>query len=225
MTKIDYIKKIAISSLFAGVLLVAGVIVGSAQNTNQQYRQWQDAQARAQRAQQDYMRTRSQRDYRQWQDAQARAQREYSDYVNAQNNNRYNNNGYNNGSYNNSGYTYNNNNSYGRYRVYRNGSYYETNSQGAALLKQAVQSGYSQGYRAGQTDRRYGRGDNYYNNSIYSSGTFGYQSYVARDQYQYYFQQGFQRGYQDGYRNSRQYGNGVSILGGILNTILQFSNP
>jgi hypothetical protein len=76
-------------------------------------------------------------------------------------------------------------------------------------------------------DRRYGRGYNYYGNSIYSQGSYGYRSYVARDQYQYYFQQGFQRGYEDGYNNTSRYGyrsgSGNNILGNILGTILNLA--
>ncbi|MGB7210882.1 MAG: hypothetical protein WBD27_19665 [Pyrinomonadaceae bacterium] len=63
---------------------------------------------------------------------------------------------------------------------------------------------------------------------VYRSGSVGYQSYVNRSQYQYYFQQGFQRGYhgsnsryQEGYNSSYEYGsyeNGsLNILGTILN--------
>jgi hypothetical protein len=110
------------------------------------------------------------------------------------------------------------------YRVYRNGSYYETDNRGAELLRQAVQSGYNQGYTQGRQDRSRGRSMNYYGNDLYSNGTYGYQSYVARDQYQYYFQQGFERGYQDGYNSTSRYGsrsgNTFNILGSVLNTIL-----
>src|SRR5687768_14483269 len=35
------------------------------------------------------------------------------------------------------------------YRVYRNGSYYQTDHRGAELLRQAVNQGYNQGYRQG----------------------------------------------------------------------------
>ncbi|MEO7673610.1 MAG: hypothetical protein ABIU09_05980 [Pyrinomonadaceae bacterium] len=64
----------------------------------------------------------------------------------------------------------------------------------------------------------------------------GYQSYVNRSQYQYFFQQGFQRGYQDGsnsryqegYNGSYEYGsneNGtLNILGTILNQVLNIQN-
>jgi flagellar biosynthesis/type III secretory pathway protein FliH len=111
-----------------------------------------------------------------------------------------------------------------RYRVYRNGSYYQTDSRGADLLRQAVNRGYQQGFQAGQADRRGRRGSNYNNSSIYRSGNYGYQSYVDSRQYQYYFQQGFERGYQDGFNSRRQYGtnnNGsLNILGSILQGIL-----
>jgi len=115
-----------------------------------------------------------------------------------------------------------------RYRVYRNGSYYNTDSRGANLLRQAVQAGYQQGFAAGRADRNARRGLNWNNSSLYRSGTYGWQSYVDRSQYQYYFQQGFQRGYQDGYNSRYQYGsynNGsVNILGSILNTILNITS-
>jgi flagellar biosynthesis/type III secretory pathway protein FliH len=111
-----------------------------------------------------------------------------------------------------------------QYRVYRNGSYYQTDYRGAELLRQAVNAGYQQGYRQGQIDRQNRRNGGYYGSNIYRSGTYGYQSYVERSQYQYYFQQGFQRGYQDGYNSQIRYGsrsgNTVNILGSILGTIL-----
>ena len=111
-----------------------------------------------------------------------------------------------------------------QYRVYRNGSYYQTDYRGAELLRQAVNAGYQQGYRQGQIDRQNRRNGGYYGLNIYRSGTYGYQSYVDRSQYQYYFQQGFQRGYQDGYNSQIRYGsrsgNTVNILGSILGTIL-----
>lgn len=108
-----------------------------------------------------------------------------------------------------------------RYRVYRNGSYYNTDNRGAEMLRQAVNAGYQQGFRAGQNDRNSRRNSSWNNSSMYRSGTYGYQSHVARSQYQYYFQQGFQKGYQDGYNSRYQYGsnNGGSL--NILGTILQ----
>ncbi len=110
------------------------------------------------------------------------------------------------------------------YRVYRGGSYYQTDYRGAELLRQAVNAGYQQGYRQGQQDRQYRRSGGYYGSNIYRSGSYGYQSYVDRSQYQYYFQQGFQRGYQDGYNSQMRYGyrsgNAVNIIGSILGAIL-----
>jgi flagellar biosynthesis/type III secretory pathway protein FliH len=111
-----------------------------------------------------------------------------------------------------------------RYRVYRNGRYYNTDYRGAELLKQAVNRGYQEGFRAGQADRRNRRGSNYYKSSVYRNGNYGWQNYVDSRQYQYYFQQGFQRGYQDGYNSRNQYGSntngGLNILGSILQGIL-----
>ena len=114
-----------------------------------------------------------------------------------------------------------------QYRVYRNGGsggYYQTDHRGAELLRQAVNAGYQQGFRQGQIDRNNRRNGGYYGSNVYRSGTYGYQSYVDRQQYQYYFQQGFQRGYQDGYNSQTRYGsrsgNNINILGSILNTIL-----
>ncbi len=111
-----------------------------------------------------------------------------------------------------------------RYRVYRNGSWYNTNQRGADLLRQAVNEGYRQGFSAGRSDRNRRVGLNWGGSTVYRSGSYGYQSYVERSQYQYYFRQGFERGYQDGYNSRNQYGsnNGgtMNILGSILGSIL-----
>ena len=115
-----------------------------------------------------------------------------------------------------------------RYRVYRNGSYYQTNNRGAELLRQAVNQGYQQGYQAGQNDRSYRRGSNYSNSSIYRNGNYGYQNYVDASQYRYYFQQGFERGYQDGFNSRNQFGansgGNLNILGSILQGILNLQS-
>jgi flagellar biosynthesis/type III secretory pathway protein FliH len=108
-----------------------------------------------------------------------------------------------------------------RYRVNRNGSYYQTDSRGAELLRQAVNRGYQQGVRAGQNDRNGRRRGGYNNNSVYQNGNYGYQSYVDSRQYQYYFQQGFERGYQDGYNSRYQNGTNNNGTFNILGTILQ----
>jgi hypothetical protein len=216
--KVFGVRNVLVALVISFFVAIGGA---SAQNTSREYRQWQDAQREAQQRYMDYQRTGSQRDYRQWQRAQMRAQREYNDY---QRTSRF---GYNNGYYNNGNTVVYNSNNGRYYRVYRNGSYYQTDYRGAELLRQAVNSGYQQGYRQGVNDRRYGRGMSYYDDSIYRNGTYGYQSYVARDQYQYYFQQGFQRGYEDGYNNSMRYGyrsgSAFNILGSVLNTILNLT--
>lgn len=156
-------------------------------------------------------------------------------------NDRSNGNGYYNGNAN-----ANTNRNHDRFRVTRNGSHYDTNQRGVELLRQAVNEGYRQGFRAGRSDLDGRRRISYSNSNVYQSGTYGYQSEVNQSQYQYYFRQGFQRGYQDGansrYRdqyNNGQYNNGqydtgynqqyqygsssngvLSILGTILSQIL-----
>jgi hypothetical protein len=120
----------------------------------------------------------------------------------------------------------------GRYRVVRNGSSYNTTGQGVELLRRAVNAGYEQGFEAGRNDRsNRGRGD-WSSSAVYRSGTSGYETYVDREQYQYYFRQGFQRGYQDGsdrqyatdHEGDYQYGNrqggSMNILNSILGSIL-----
>jgi hypothetical protein len=111
-----------------------------------------------------------------------------------------------------------------RFRVNRNGRWYNTDQRGAELLRQAVNEGYRQGYQAGRADRIGRRGLNWGGSSIYRSGTVGYRSFVDRSLYQHYFQQGFQRGYQDGYNSRFQYGSNtggsLNILGSILGAIL-----
>jgi hypothetical protein len=217
--KMFSLKSAVAGSILGSFFLLGAVGFANGQNYNDQYRQWQQAQREAQREYQDYLRSRSRDDYRDWQRAQQRAQREYSEYQRTASG-RYRNDRYNNG------YSNRVNTSRG-YRVYRNGSYYETDNRGAELLRQAVNSGYRQGFQQGQLDARYGRRGNYYGNNVYRSGTYGYQSYVDRSQYQYYFQQGFQRGYEDGFNNQYRYGtrsnNGINILGNILNGILNLS--
>ena len=201
------------------VALLAGAQTASAQNRNEEYREWQQAQRQAQEEYQDYLRTRSRRDYRDWQQAQRRAQQERAEYQRSTQS-RY--------TY---GSTYGNVNTgrTGWYRINRGGTYYNVDQRQYQLLQNAVNQGYQQGYNAGVRDRRYNRSSNYYyNDNVYRSGTYGYQSYVARDQYQYYFQQGFQRGYEDGINSRYQYGyrsnNGISILGNVLSSILQLAN-
>jgi len=113
-----------------------------------------------------------------------------------------------------------------RYRVARNGGWYNTDSRGAELLRQAVNEGYRQGFAAGRADRNRRVNSSWGGSSIYRSGTYGWQSHVDRSLYQHYFRQGFERGYQDGYNSGGRlrygtYNNGTAnILGSILGTIL-----
>jgi len=93
------------------------------------------------------------------------------------------------------------------------------------MLRQAVQYGYEEGFRAGQADRE-DDWDYSYNGSYgYEDATYGYDGYyVSLDEYRYYFREGYRRGYEDGYYGRDEYGryeNGrYSILGTILGTIL-----
>jgi len=234
MRHFKYLNSLVVSSFFAVLVLVGTT---TAQNATREYREWQRAQQIAQQEHEDYLRTRSPYDYQQWQAAEMRAQQQYREYRAATNgnngyyNNGYYNNTYNNGYYNNGYYnnTYNNGYNTGRttYRVYNNGSYYSVDNRGAELLRQAVRNGYRQGYQQGEWDRTHSRSYNYTDDRYYRNGNYGYQSYVQRNQYQYYFREGYERGYEDGYNSSYRYGirssNGFDILGGVLNTILNLT--
>lgn len=215
-----------------GLVIATGAPSVSAQNTSEEYREWQRARREAQEERRDYTRSRSRSDYRDWQEARREANEEYREYQRSRRggvyyrgadgrlyDRRWDNNGRNN--------RYDNPYANRRYRVYRNGSYYNTDHRGAELLRSAVNQGYNQGYRQGQLDARYGRRYNYSGGTVYRSGSYGYQSYVARNQYQYYFQQGFQRGYEDGFHNTSRYGyrsnNGFNILTNVLGSILNLT--
>ena len=113
------------------------------------------------------------------------------------------------------------------YRYNRGGSYYETNEYGAKTLRQAVNYGYEEGFRAGKADRDDRWGFNYKDSYAYRDANYGYSGYyVDRSDYNYYFREGFRRGYEDGYNSRYQYGrfaNGIySILDTILSQILNF---
>jgi len=115
------------------------------------------------------------------------------------------------------------------YRYNRGGSWYQTNSYGADLLRQAVNYGYQEGFRAGQADRSDRWGYNYRDSFAFQDANFGYNGlYLDQDAYNYYFRQGFERGYEDGYYSRNRYGsynNGaLSILGAVVNTILNLQS-
>jgi hypothetical protein len=114
------------------------------------------------------------------------------------------------------------------YRYSRGGSYYETNQYGAQMLRQAVNNGYEEGFRAGQADREDGWSFSPNDAIGYEDASYGYDGYyVDMNEYQYYFREGFERGYEDGYYSRSQYGrysNGsANILGTILQTILNLT--
>jgi len=192
-----------------------------------EYNEYQEAVRNEQRQRLNYQRNPSRSNYNEWMDARRDVQEEYAKYQRAlrtEGNYRYNDN------YRYNGQVVANTNPYqtrGMYRINMNGQYYNVDNRGYNLLREAVNRGYQQGYQVGMRDRRYGR-YNYNGNSVYMSGSYGYDSYVARNQYQYYFQQGFQRGYEDGFYSRTQYGyrtgSTTNILGGVLNTILNIAN-
>lgn len=113
------------------------------------------------------------------------------------------------------------------YRYRRGDQYYTTNEIGMGALKQALNQGYKEGYRAARADRadrwRYDPRSSF----AYQDANFGYDGrYVPQDEYQYYFRQGFDRGYEDGYHGRRKYGSGGDdnnewwIAAGVIATIL-----
>lgn len=112
------------------------------------------------------------------------------------------------------------------YRYSYGGNFYQTNQYGADLLRQAVNSGYQQGFPAGRADREDGwRSGGYRNSYAYLDGDYGYNGYyVNRGEYQHYFREGFRRGYEDGFNSRSQYGSGsddnMTILAAVLSQIL-----
>jgi len=115
------------------------------------------------------------------------------------------------------------------YRYNRGGSSYETNQYGADQLRQAVNNGYEQGFRAGQADQQDRWKANYQNSYAYQDANYGYSGYyVNQADYNYYFREGFRRGYEDGYNSRSQYGSqssgSYSILGTILSQILNLQS-
>jgi hypothetical protein len=101
----------------------------------------------------------------------------------------------------------------------------ETNRYGADVMRQAVNNGYQQGWKAGRADRSDRWPSNYQKSYGYEDANYGFGgTYLPQSDYNYYFREGFQRGYEDGYARHPQYGavvNGSpSILGNILSGIL-----
>jgi hypothetical protein len=113
------------------------------------------------------------------------------------------------------------------YRYYRGGIYYQVNHYEADLLRQAINEGYQEGFRAGRADREDGWRFDYQDSYAYEEATFGYTGYYLDvNEYRYYFREGFRRGYTDGfygrYHYGRYYDGRYSILAAILTQILNF---
>lgn len=107
------------------------------------------------------------------------------------------------------------------YRYVIAGSSRTTNEYGAEVLRQAVNTGYQQGYLAGQADRQDGWKSSYQSSPAYQDANYGYTGqYVAQGDYNYYFRQGFRRGYADGYASTMQYGTVSSGTASILTNVL-----
>lgn len=114
---------------------------------------------------------------------------------------------------------------YPDYSYSRNGQYYNVNQYGADLLRRAVESGYEEGFRAGQADQQDGWNFDPNNSDAFQDASYGYDGYyVDVSEYQNYFREGFQRGYEDGYYGRSQYGSysggRYNILGDVLSLIL-----
>lgn len=115
------------------------------------------------------------------------------------------------------------------YRYNRSGSYYETNEYGANLLRQAVNYGYEEGFRAGKAAQQDRWASPYQDSYAYQDANYGYDGYyVDQADYNHYFREGFRRGYEDGYNSRYQYGQysggSYNILGGILTQILNLES-
>ena len=82
------------------------------------------------------------------------------------------------------------------YRYNRGGAYYETNQYGADFLRQAVNYGYQEGFRAGAGGPSRTTGAATFKSSYaYQDATYGYNGYyVDPEDYRYYFREGFRRG-------------------------------
>jgi hypothetical protein len=115
------------------------------------------------------------------------------------------------------------------YRYFREGRSYQINQYGADILRQAVNYGYEEGFRAGQADREDGWRYSYHDSYAYQDALYGYQGYyISPDEYRYYFRSGFRHGYEDGYNSRYQYGQYVdgkyAILAAILSQILNLQS-
>ncbi|MGH9508969.1 MAG: hypothetical protein ACRD2M_03450 [Terriglobales bacterium] len=108
-----------------------------------------------------------------------------------------------------------------RYRYYRSGTYFVINDYGANLIRQALNDGYQEGFRAGQADRLDGWGFDYRSSFAYRDANYGYYGlYVDQSEYNHYFRQGFRRGYEDGYYSRYRYGRYAGGRYSLLDAVL-----
>ncbi|HEY8559201.1 MAG TPA: hypothetical protein VIL74_02275 [Pyrinomonadaceae bacterium] len=68
-----------------------------------------------------------------------------------------------------------------RYRINRHGAYSRTDERGVELLKQAVNTGYQQGYRAGRNYCNRRRSSSYNNSTVYRRETMATRVMLMRD--------------------------------------------
>jgi len=111
------------------------------------------------------------------------------------------------------------------YQYRRGDNNYQTNEYGADQLRRASNTGYQKGHEAGRADKQDNWRFDYRNSFAYQDANYGFDGrYVQQDDYNYYFREGFQRGYEDGYYGRRTYGTNAggsdSLLGTVLNMIL-----
>jgi len=115
------------------------------------------------------------------------------------------------------------------YRYSRGGVWYQANQYGADHMRQAINTGYEQGFAAGRADREDRARYNYRDSFAYQDATYGYEGYyVSAEDYIYFFREGFRRGYEDGYYSRYRYGsnaNGVFRLhDGELSLVLNLQS-
>jgi hypothetical protein len=111
------------------------------------------------------------------------------------------------------------------YQYRRGDNYYQTNEYGADQLRRASNTGYQKGYEAGRADKQDHWRFDYRGSFAYQDANYGFDGrYIRQDDYNHYFREGFQRGYEDGYYGRRTYGTNAngsdSLLGTVLNMIL-----
>ena len=112
------------------------------------------------------------------------------------------------------------------YRYYYDNDYYYINRYQADLIRQALNYGYQEGFRAGRADHYDHWGYDYRSNYIYQDADYGYYGYYVReDEYNHYFREGFQRGYEDGYYSRSRYGRydrgSYNLLGSVLESVFR----